>query len=255
MYDIRSTQGEVKFYTHFKNLWKLVFKKNEEREQNNRKVNYDVLLIIYKRYENILIEYMEKESAFFSSFLEEYDIQSKLIDFLSQYTEVYNLLKPHAQEELQNRVKGQKSWEVRAIFLSNSLKEHFKYVDSSIHSSSYKLYNQPYIQMYLLKEQDIALFKEQAEKEGVVSEFYDLMISHYYHSGGFDAANSTFNRCIEPFYKEFNKDQFEVLLKEINSNPQCYNGRHSSRNKILLEKAKEVMPGIDLQSEYANIFG
>ncbi|EEM56593.1 hypothetical protein bthur0007_55630 [Bacillus thuringiensis serovar monterrey BGSC 4AJ1] len=255
---------DSKFFVHFnkelteymfKNLWKLVFKSNGDREKNNRQVNYDVLLIMYKKYEDILVEFIKKESAFFSDFLDEKAIISKLIDFLSRYAKVYDLLKPHAQGELQNRVKEEKAWKVRGIFLSDSLKDHFKYVDSSIHSQSFTMFNQPYIKNYLLTNQDIVFLREMAEREGVIEEFYDLMISHYYHSGGFDEADITFNKCIEPFYKDFNKEQFEVLLKEINSNPQCYNGRYSSRNKVLLGKAKELMPDIDVQIKYANIFG
>ncbi|MGA5680825.1 hypothetical protein ACPCHR_24490 [Bacillus bombysepticus] len=256
---------ESKFFVHFnkdlteymfKNLWKLVFKNNGDREKNNRQVNYDVLLIMYKKYEDILIEFIRKESAFFSDFLDEKVIISKLVDFLSKYEEVYSLLKPHSQEELKNRVKEEQDWKVRAIFLSNSLKDHFEYINSSIHLNSYSRYNQPYIQTYLLKVQDIAILKELAERDGVVTEFYDLMIRHYYHSGSFDAADVVFDRCIRPFYEEFNKEQFENLLCEINSNPQCYDGKYSrGRHRILVEKIRGVMPDVDVKNEYGNIFG
>ena len=76
------------------------------------------------------------------------------------------------------------------------------------------------------------------------------MISHYYHSSTYDGADNTFELCIRPFYKYFNKEQ---LLNNVNYNPQCYEGRNRSRNHILLKAAEEVMPGIDLERTYTNI--
>ncbi|ASS96630.1 hypothetical protein [Peribacillus simplex] len=256
------TYLESKFFAHFnkelteymfKNLWKIVFKNDGEQEKRNRKINHDVLLIIYNKYQNILFEYIKKEPAFFSDFLDKESILTYLIDFLSLYPEVYFLLQEHTQELLKNRVEKNTSWLVRSIFISNSLKEHFKYIDSKIHSTG-SYYNQPYIQTHWLTKDDVAFFNELAKEKGIVNEFYDLMISHYYHTGSYDGADISFERCIRPFYEEFNKEQYETLLSETNYNPQCYDGKYGSRNKILLEVAKKVMPDIDLEGTYTNIF-
>lgn len=256
------TYLDSKFFVHFnkelteymfKNLWKIVFKNDGEREKRNRKINHDVLLIIYNKYQHILLEYIKKEQAFFSDFLDKESILTKLIDFLSLYPEIYYLLQEHTQELLKNRVGKNTSWLVRGIFISISLKEHFKYIDSKIHSTG-GFYNQPYIQTHFLTRDDVAFFYKIAKEKGILNEFYNLMISHYYHSGSYNGADISFERCIRPFYEEFNKEQFEILLSEANYNPQCYDGKYGNRNKLLLEVSKKVISDKDVEGTYTNIF-
>lgn len=256
------TYLDSKFFVHFnkelteyifKNLWKIVFKNNEEREKANRNINYKVLLIIYNKYNNILFDYIENNADYFSDFLDDDVILPKLFDFLSQYPEIYPLFRGHTQEILKNRANKKNNWFIRSSFISESLKAHFKAIDSKINGSG-EYYNQPYAHNYYLRNDDVKLLNKLARKEGIMSEFYDLMISHYYHSGAFSNADHTFEICIKPFYENFNKEQFEILLKEANSNPQCYNGIFGGRNKILLPTAKRLMPDVDVEEVYKNIF-
>lgn len=254
-----------KFFIHFnnelieymfKNIWKCVFKKEGENEVRNREINYKVLLIIYKKYKHFLNEYIEKESAFFSEFLDKEITITKLIDFLFQYPEIYRLLQPHTQELLKKRAMNDTQLTVRSVFISDTLKEHFKYISSEIHMNGGRYYNQPFSRTYLLKEQDVTIFYNLAKAEESLNEFYDLMIRHYYHSSTYDGADRTFELCIRPFYKHFSKENFEELLNHVNHNPQCYEGRNRSRNHILLRAAEEVMIDMkleDLERTYTNI--
>ncbi|PJN57585.1 hypothetical protein [Bacillus mycoides] len=198
-----------KFFIHFnnelieymfKNIWKCVFQKEGENEVRNREINYKVLLIIYKKYKHFLYEYIGKESAFFSGFLDKEITLTKIIDFLFQYPEVYRLLEPHTQELLKKRAKNDSQSIVRAVFVSDTLKEHFKYVDSEIHMMGGKFYNTPFTRTYLLKELEVTTFYNLAKEEESLNEFYELMIRHYYHSGSYDGAHRSFELCIRPFF-------------------------------------------------------
>ncbi|WP_243763966.1 hypothetical protein [Bacillus sp. XF8] len=180
-------------------------------------------------------------------------ILSKLFDFLSRYPEIYSLFRNHTQEILNKRATKKNSWFIRSVFVSESLKDHFNAIESKIHGHG-SYYNQPYIHRYYLRSEDVEILNELAKKEDVLSEFYDFMISHYYHSGSFNNADHTFEICIKPFYEEFNKEQFETLLQEANSNPQCYEGMFGNRNKILLPTAKKVMSNTNIEEIYKNIF-
>jgi hypothetical protein len=236
----------------FKHLWKLVFKNNGERESKNRDINYRVLLIIYKKYEQILIEFIKKESAHFSDFLDgNTGILNKLVDFLAMYPNVYGELKEHTKEILKNRIKNSNKLTIQGLFLFDTIKEHLTHTDSHIHSYG-QFYNQPYIQTYLLQNDDISFLLSKVGEEDIYG-FYDLMISHYYHSGSYDAADVTFDRCIRPFYPNFDKEQMERLLSEVNDNPQCYEGRYGSRNKVLLQNTKNLL-GNDVEDKYKNLF-
>ncbi|WP_166695874.1 hypothetical protein [Bacillus cereus] len=256
------TYLDSKFFVHFnkelteyifKNLWKIVFKKYGKREKANRDINYNVLLIIYKKYNNILFDYIENNADYFSDFMDEESILTKLFDFLARYPEIYPLFRGHTQEILKKRATKKNDWFIRSVFVSESLKDHFKAIESRIHGTG-NFYNQPYIHRYYLKHEDVEVLSELARETGAMSEFYDFMISHYYHSGSFGNAEYTFNLCIKPYYEKFSKEQFETLLSEVNHNPQCNEGLFGHRNKMLLPAAQKVMPDIDIEKTYSNIF-
>jgi hypothetical protein len=254
---------ESKFLVHFnkelveyifKHLWKSVFKSTGERETKNRNVNYKVLLIIYKRYEEILFEFIKKENAHFSDFLDENSsILGELVDFLSKYHDVYPFLKEHTRQILTNRIKNKKHLTVKSFFLSDSIKAHLKKLDNEFHTTG-DYFNQPYAHYHIFEKKDIEFLFNICQRDGALPEFYDLMVSHYYHSGQYDTADYTFAHCISPYFKEFSKEQLELLLKEANYNPQCYEGRDAKSNhNQLLEIAKSLL-GDDVEEKYKNLF-
>ena len=118
---------ESKFLVHFnkelveyifKHLWKSVFKSNVQRDTDNRDVNYRVLLILYKRYEEVLYAFIKKETAHFSDFLDEQSsILEKFVDFLSKYPDVYPCLKEHTRQILAKRVEDKKQLTIKSYFL------------------------------------------------------------------------------------------------------------------------------------------
>jgi hypothetical protein len=186
----------------FKHLWKSVFKSDGERETKNRNVNYTVLLIIYKRYEEILFEYIKKEIAHFSNFLDTNNfILGKFVDFLSKYPEVYTLLKEHTRQILINRTKDKKLL-VKSFFISDSIKEHLRKLADEFHTRG-DYYNQPYAHYHIFEKDEIQFLFNICQKFDALPEFYDLMISHYYHSGHYNTADFTFDYCITPYLKEF----------------------------------------------------
>jgi hypothetical protein len=240
----------------FKHLWKSVFKSNGERETKNRSVNYKVLLIIYKIYQEALFEFIKKESAHFSDFLDENNnILDKFVDFLSIYPDIYPLLKEHTRQILTNRIKDKKQLTVKSYFLSESLQAHLRILDKEFHTiGEYSYYNQPFAHNYIFDKNDIHFLFKICQKYNLLPGFYDLMVSHYYHSGHYNTADYTFDHCISPYYKEFSKEQLELLLKEANSNPQCYERRYAKSNhKQLLETAKKLL-GDDVEEKYNNLF-
>ncbi len=256
------TYLESKFFIHFnkelteyifKHLWKAVFKSSSEREKQNREANYKVLLIIYQKYQDTLFDSIKKQASFFSDFLDKEIIITKLIDFLGRYPEVFHTLEDHCKELLKIRVSKDVEKSIKAVFFSDSLKNHLKYIDSLINGGNC-YYHQPYTHVHTLQTNEVNFLYELAKKEGCINDFYNLMVSHYYHSYSFDTATITFKTCIEPYYKDFNREHFETLLKEANENYQCHGGRNGDRNMELLEPAKKVMPEVDFEETYGNLF-
>ncbi|MBT2716598.1 hypothetical protein [Bacillus sp. ISL-57] len=65
--------------------------------------------------------------------------------------------------------------------------ENENYRSSVVTTGAY--YNQTYIQTHRLTKDDVAFFNHLAKEKGIVNEFYDLMISHYYHTGSYNGAD------------------------------------------------------------------
>jgi len=254
---------ESKFLEHFnvelteyvfKHLWKSVFKNDNELERKNREINYKVLLIIFEKNQISLEKFIEKENGFFSEFLDEnHNILNKLVDFLSKYPSIYTLFKTHTKELLKNRIKSENNLFVKSHFLSESVYDHFEELDDKFHGEAHTFYTQPYISYYRFGKEEVKFLFELGEKYNAVKEFYDLMISHYYHSGHFVHADIAYQYCIEPYYKNFDKIQYETLLSEINYNPQCHKRNYArSEHEVLIEDARgKFEEGFDFKSKYS----
>lgn len=239
----------------FKNLWKCVFRKNGAFEKNNREINANVLNIIYNEYTDILFQYIQKETSFFSDFLDETPVLKELIDFLSLNPKVFELLEVHAQELLLKRISEKNKWKVKSVFISGSLKKHLEFLGDDFNTAgTHRNHVQPHTQHYIVKRDEIKFLHDLSISNGAVNEFYDFVINQYCHSDTFDTADINFQNCIEPYYINFTKDQIITLLSGIEYNPQCHNGRYAYRNKVLLETAKNVTGDEEIEKKYSKVF-
>lgn len=239
----------------FKNLWKIVFKNNDERERKNRDINYQVLTIIYKNNESLLFQYIRNENAYFSEFLDNSLIISKLVDFLSTYPSVYSLLSDHAAEILRNRIHASYALLVKAHFLSGSVDEHLDLLEGKLWQHGH-YHNQPYAHTHHLQSSEVRFLYQLSDVNHCLAKFYDTMISYYIHSGHYSSAEHAFDICIEPYYRNFIGDQFKDILDGANFNEQCYQRRYAgSQHKRLLDEAKKHFgDDYDFGKEYPYLF-
>ncbi|CAM3469089.1 MULTISPECIES: hypothetical protein [Paenibacillus] len=240
----------------FKNLWKIVFKNNGDRERKNRDINYQVLSIIYKNNEGILFSYIKNEGAYFSEFLDNSLTINKFVDFLTLYPNVYPLLSDHAAELLRNRIRDNFKLLIKAHFLLGSVEEHLNMLEEKLWDQSYFYHNQPYVHNYELQSNEVRFLHQLSENNQCVSQFYDTMISYYVHSGQYSSAEHAFDNCIEPYYKNFTGNQFKDLLSGANFNEQCHQRRYagSQHNRLLEEAKKHLGDDFDFKKEYPNLF-
>lgn len=238
----------------FKQLWKFVYKSLNERERSNRKINYKVLLILYNKYESHLEDYIKNQISYFSDFVDDdLDVLQLFVDFLINKPNVYKLLNIHTKQLLDKRIKSKSKMVVVCYFLHDSVEDHLSYLDDYLHCYG-EFINQPYQHNHLLSIEEIKVLYEISKENDVLTSFYDLMISHYYHSGHFNTSEHTFVYCILPYFNSFNAEQMKTLLTQANSNPQCYKAKYSKFNhQKLLPKAKELLSE-NIEKEYSMLF-
>lgn len=239
----------------FKNLWKIVFRNNGDKERKNRDINYQVLIIIYKNNDRVLFPYIKNEIAYFSEFLDNSLTINKFVDFLSLYPNVYPLLNDHAAELLRNRIRGNYKLLIKAYFLSGTFEEHLDMLEDKLWQHG-DYYNQPFAHTHILQSAEVRFLFQLANMNDCITKFYDNMISYYTHSGHYNSADHAFDNCIEPYYKNFSGDQFKDLLSGANFNEQCYQRRYAGSQHIrLLEEAKKHLgDDFDFKKEYPCLF-
>jgi len=239
----------------FKNLWKMVFKNDTPRENENREINFKVLTIIYKHNEEILFTYLKNERIFFSEFLDNKEILIKIFDLFSIYPNMYFQLSNHAIEILRNRASSNHNFMIKSYFMSDSIEQHFELIESNLWGIG-EFYNQPYTHVYKLQLIEIRFLYKLASDNHIIEKFYDTMISYYIHSGHYRDTDYAFDNCIEPYYKKFTLEQFRKLIKGSHSNEQCHGNRYSnSRYRRLLEEVNNLYGKVeDLELEYPDFF-
>ncbi|MCY8125760.1 hypothetical protein MOC32_12470 [Bacillus spizizenii] len=238
----------------FKNLWKCVFRKEGSNEEENRKVNFDVLMILLEQNQTLLKRLVKKERDYFSDFLDKENIIAKLINLFAIYPDIYEELKTHARQIIINRVKGKREYEYLAHFLSPKVEQHFEKLNNESYDETFQNSLTPFSQYTVFKQNEIEFLKKLAEDNCCLGSFYDLMISQHIHSNYFINADITFNYCIHPYFKNFNEKQFEALLSGINYNPQCYKRRDAKSDYGIIKDEASKYFGEDFEKKYPNVY-
>lgn len=229
----------------FKSLWRIVFKAEDTRCEENREINYRALHIMIERNYSDLIALIKAESGFFSQLSDKIEILKKFVELVIDFPEIYESLEDHAREKLNTKIRSDEHLIIRAYFLSPSVPEHFKFLADRYHQEEPAYYGTKY---YLIRHafihSDIKFLRDLATLKGCLSEFYDLMIEHYKHSTNFNTAEFSYDYCISPYLSAFNEEKMVSLLEAVNSNRQVHDTRRrffSSEIKRIKARADELL--------------
>lgn len=231
----------------FKNLWKFVYKLNNQQCAENREVNFNVIKIMLNRRRQEMLDFIEEEKVHFSDIVDIEETITYLVKICSIYPSIYSSLEEHAKILITSAVGSSDSLFIKSVFLSESVKEHFQFIDNKI--------NNPDIYTYTLQEDDITFLEKLATENGCVSEFYKLIIGNFASSQSFDSADTRFENSIIPYLEDFKHQEFIMLLNAINTNNQIYNRRkaESDNNIIKIYSDQIIGQDFDYQTNYPNI--
>lgn len=242
----------------FKSLWRIVFKVEDAKCEENRGINYRVLHIMLERNSLIRIATIKDQSSFFSQLSEKKQIYKKLVNLIVDFPEIFDSLEAHAKEKLKAEIREDETLIVKSYFLSPSVPDHFKYLADRYHEEEYTPFETRYIMVkHGFSPSEIKFLQELGSSKGYTNEFYDLMIDHYKHSTNYKTADIKYDYCISPYLSDFNEKQMVSLLEAINSNRQVHDTRRryfSSEIKTIKARADELLGSIyEYNEKHPNI--
>lgn len=233
----------------FKSLWRIVFKIEDAKCEENRDINYRTLHIMLERNSSNLISAIKDQSSYFSQISELKKIYRKLVNLIVNFPEIFDSLEAHAKEKLKAKIREDEKLIVKSYFLSPSVPDHFKYLADRYHEEENTPFETKYIMVrHGFDPNEIIFLRELGNSKGYTNEFYDLMINHYKHSTSYSTADINYDYCISPYLSDFNEKQMVSLLEAVNSNRQV----HDTRRKYFSSEIKAIKARADelLGSEY-----
>ena len=234
----------------FRDLWRIVFNKNNDDTIKNRDINYRALIILYDKEKNIINDEIQQNQSIYSNILTDDDIIEKLILFLSIKPMIYRALSTATQQIIRKACEVSLNNFAVAFFLSESEtpENHLKDVIGKIKSSSIDQFKNT-----IIGEQQFELIENVCLELDRLDIYRELKILYYVISPEYIEANRRFYECIEPYSDSYTEQELIILLEGINSNSQIYGrGKFSYDDKLVIEKAMQKYPNISLMN-YDNL--
>ena len=234
----------------FRDLWRIVFNKNNDDTIKNRDINYRALIILYDKEKNIINDEIQQNQSIYSNILTDDDIIEKLTLFLSIKPMIYRALSTATQQIIRKACEVSLNNFAVAFFLSESEtpENHLKDVIGKIKSSSIDQFKNT-----IIGEQQFELIENVCLELDRLDIYRQLKIMYYVISSSFKQADLRFPKCIEPYSDSYTEQELIMLLEGINSNDQIYKrNKFSDDDKLVIEKAMEKYPNISLMN-YDNL--
>jgi len=228
----------------FKSLWKITFKTDNKRCNDNRQINFDALCIILKNNYTDLIQIITSEKDYYSdintSFLNE------VISLFNKFPEVYHQLNDSAKILSKNIIDKDADLDSFSIFLTGDIEKHIhKILNMNLSWDS------DYERHHITSESILYVF-EYALSEGRRDLAYDFLIQMFGRSNQYSIADSRFDNLIYPNLKNFNKEEVREIVKKINGNSQIHDRRKaSSSNHYIRQRVNALYPRFDFD-KYPN---
>ncbi|MDA2257652.1 hypothetical protein PDN66_22535 [Bacillus cereus] len=218
----------------FKDLWKFVFRLEDNDSKENRNINFRTLKIMFERNQHQYLELVRNESSYFSNI--KYDnkvILNYLQALFSVNPNLYNLMEDPFKVILQQKAAIDITVFAKSVYLTESVEDHFKQLHERIQQEEYT---------FLPLDDDTKEFLYYfASNRNYMKEFLDFMIQLFKESKSYDAGDLRFSRYIKLYLNAFTLEQHKDILDAINSNGQLADrrdaiGQDNASIKAAIEK-------------------
>lgn len=235
--------------TIFRDLWKFIYRLDNEDVEENRLINYRVLYFLYKRNTALCIQKIKSEQEYFSNVRNnEYTINF-LIRFLSENEFLYPEFREDVHLLIAKHIEKDISAKTVAWFLSESYLKHLEQVKEWIDSSYEQMF--PYDASGFAYQRLIKI----GYTKGYVKEVTEFIIWRYSNSKNYNDADKVFSYLVHPNLDKFTEEQVVELCEKVNSNSQAYGRKRAEEDHKELRKYIEMNINEAFEfSKYKNVF-
>lgn len=232
----------------FKSMWRVTFKAEDDKCNENREINASALRIIFERKREFLTGYIMDNSPYFSEVSNGAPLRQAIF-FLGDYPHLFSLLSEATREIIVANAKTNIDMLTVSYFLSKNISEH---IDMLI---IYITKNHPhgFGGKNTIHRNHINDLMHHASSAGIKKNIYKLLAIMYINSIDFNAADAIFANFIKPHIGNFEKSDVELLISGIGNNHQTHwRGRANSEHQMIVERASEIIDGFDVK-KYAHL--
>lgn len=229
----------------FKLLWKLTFQLKDEKCEDNRVINFRILIILTKRHTSEICDLISKNKDYYSNFSKNKSIQPALISYLSNFQQnIFLLLSPAAQITIKEMCQQNLWTALYGWFIHEHLADYYQYIIEKIQNDSSYIINK-------LQWKNIFRFSDSHEWENQVTQ---LIAIHYCSAYRDDIIDRRFNQSILPNLQYFNdEERIKFLLQKIESSPHVYERIQFKSDYLILRKHFEkILPEDFDYTQYPN---
>lgn len=216
----------VKQYV-FKQLWKFVFKLNDENSKTNLANNLKALYVLYKQNTNDMNTLISLEKQFFSSNigLDENMNLEPLVAFFTKYPKIFQLIDHTYHSPIISRIKQVKSTWAKAFFIYPNLNDYLQDLTTEIELHTIE-------KSKGLSTKILNHLIENGHTDNIIK----LYIDCYARSKNYDEADQRFEKFIKPIIEHLNEVLCHYLLENIEQNNQTYNRSAALEEHLLIHK-------------------
>ncbi len=227
----------------FKSLWRVTFKTEDKRCNENRKINYRALRILFETNREVFTEHVKNNSPYFSEISDNSPLRFAIF-FLGDYPHLYELLSDATKEVIKAKAKTDIDLLSISYFVSTNISEHINMLIKYI----LEKHEHSFGGTYKINQDHIKDLKAHASSAGIESEIYKLLVIMYINATNFDAGDSLFAKFIKPYISKLSSNNIEALIEGIELNNQTYwRSQADSDHAMVIDRAKEVIDGFDVK--------
>jgi hypothetical protein len=209
----------------YKNLWKLVFRLDDNDCKENRLVNRQILEVIGNRNSEEILKAIKNEKDYYSKISLKEKILDHLVIYLSKNHSIYELLNDGAKIKIKHHLENTNRGRICGFFLKEDSQQYYEDIISLINEKSDLILKDSELN-FLLKISDTPEWEQLFCR--IISTYYGASGNGLYF--GFDRADSRFQQAISPYLELFDKETIIFLLQQIEQNPQTY-GRKAAKKE------------------------